>query len=105
MLTPGEVATIKAEVERLEKALKECTDSGIKKRIEAWIEGEKQKLLSGNNPNSTRRSGMSRPILTCAICGKLVPLEEAKTDENSKPVHSECYAAKRARAQRPAPSE
>jgi hypothetical protein len=31
MLSRGEVAIIKAEIERLEKALTECTDCGIKK--------------------------------------------------------------------------
>jgi hypothetical protein len=49
---------------------------------------------------------MSQPILTCAICGKLVPLEEAKTNEDGKPVHKECYTAKLAKARIPSkPSE
>jgi hypothetical protein len=52
------------------------------------------------------RSVMSQPILTCAICGKLVPLEEAKTNEDGKPVHKECYTAKLAKARIPSkPSE
>jgi hypothetical protein len=34
MLSRGEVAIIKAEIERLEKALKECTDGGIRDQIE-----------------------------------------------------------------------
>ena len=33
MLSRGEVAIIRAEIERLEKALKECTDGGIRERI------------------------------------------------------------------------
>jgi hypothetical protein len=42
MLSPGEVAIIRAEIERLEKALKESTDSGIRDRITIWIEEEKK---------------------------------------------------------------
>jgi len=44
MLSPGEIAQIKAEIERLEKFHEECTDGGIQARIEAWIEAEKEKL-------------------------------------------------------------
>jgi hypothetical protein len=47
MLSRGDVATIRAEIERLEKALKECTDGGIRNRIKAWIEEEKRKLIAG----------------------------------------------------------
>jgi len=46
MLSLGEVAQIKAEIERLERLRKECTDTGIRNRIEAWIEAEKRKLAS-----------------------------------------------------------
>jgi len=44
MLTPGEIAQISTEIERLEQLRRECADSGIRKLIEAWIEAEKQKL-------------------------------------------------------------
>jgi hypothetical protein len=44
MPSPGEIATIKAEIKRLEKARAECTDSGLQKRIQAWIEEQKEKL-------------------------------------------------------------
>ena len=44
MLSPGEIAQIKAEIERLEKARKECTDSGIRQRIDVWIAEQKKKL-------------------------------------------------------------
>ena len=47
ILSGGEVARIRAEIERLEKALQECTDSGIRDRIRAWIEEEKKKLVAG----------------------------------------------------------
>jgi hypothetical protein len=50
MLTPEEVAIINAEIDRMEKAHKDCTDSGIKRWIEAVIEKQKEKLASGNNP-------------------------------------------------------
>jgi len=33
----GEMAQIKAEIERLEKALRDCTDSGIRGVIQDWI--------------------------------------------------------------------
>jgi hypothetical protein len=44
MLSRGEVAIIRAEIERLEMALRECTDAGIQDQIKAWIEEEKKKL-------------------------------------------------------------
>jgi hypothetical protein len=44
MLSPGEIARIRTEIKRLEQALKECRDKGIRKRIMAWIEEHKQKL-------------------------------------------------------------
>lgn len=44
MLSPGEIAFIKAEIARLEKARKECRDGGIQQQIEIWIEELKKKL-------------------------------------------------------------
>lgn len=44
MLSPEEIAEIKAEIARLEELHKICSDNGIRKRIEAWIETEKKKL-------------------------------------------------------------
>jgi hypothetical protein len=38
MLPPKEIARIKADIKKLEKARDECADSGIRKQIEAWIE-------------------------------------------------------------------
>jgi hypothetical protein len=46
MLSPGEIATIKAEIERLEKARKDCRDRGIQEQIDVWIEALKKKLAS-----------------------------------------------------------
>jgi len=40
----SEIATIRAEIERLEKALKNCADGGLRKWIEAAIEEQKKKL-------------------------------------------------------------
>jgi len=48
MLSREEIANIKAEIERLEKALAECNDSGLQKQIGAWIEDQKNKLASSN---------------------------------------------------------
>jgi hypothetical protein len=44
MSHPEEITKIKVEIERLERLRKDCGDSGIRKRIEAWIEAEKKKL-------------------------------------------------------------
>ena len=50
MLKPEEVAVINAEIDRLERALKDCSDSGLRKWIEAAIVNQKGKLASGNDP-------------------------------------------------------
>ena len=55
MLSGGEVATIRANIERLEKALEECTDSGIRKQVEVWIADNKKKLCSGEIQSSPRK--------------------------------------------------
>jgi len=49
MLSPEEIAKIRAGIKWLEKARDESTDGRIRKLIEAWIE-ETQKLASGKNP-------------------------------------------------------
>jgi hypothetical protein len=48
MLSPGEIAQIKAEIERLEQLRKNCTDSGIRERIEAWIKGRETEVGRGS---------------------------------------------------------
>jgi hypothetical protein len=50
MLSPAEISMVRAEIERLEKACKDCTDSGLRKWIEGAIEKQKDKLASGNDP-------------------------------------------------------
>jgi hypothetical protein len=49
MLSREQIATIKAEIQRLEEARNLSTDSGIQKQIDVWIEQQKKKL-SGSNP-------------------------------------------------------
>ena len=49
MLPPEELRGLELEIERLEKLREECADSGIRKRIEAWIEEQKKKLESGRS--------------------------------------------------------
>lgn len=49
MLSPIARAQIKAEVERLELAYENCTDQGIRKVIEGWIQEQKERLLSEEN--------------------------------------------------------
>jgi len=33
----------------------------------------------------------SNPPITCAICGKPIPLEDSNVTEDGKAVHGECY--------------
>ena len=44
MLSPEEIAKIKATIEKLEKFRDNCADTGIRKLIEEWIEDQKKKL-------------------------------------------------------------
>jgi hypothetical protein len=46
MLSPGEIATLRNEIKRLEKAGENWNDGGIRKRIEGWIKEQKQKVES-----------------------------------------------------------
>jgi hypothetical protein len=46
MLSPREIARIRDEIKRPEEARENCNDGGIRKRIEAWIKEQKQKLES-----------------------------------------------------------
>jgi hypothetical protein len=45
MLSSGEIAKIKADIARLEKARTECADGGIRRLIEAWIEELKNRSI------------------------------------------------------------
>jgi|HubBroStandDraft_1064217.scaffolds.fasta_scaffold2701890_2 hypothetical protein len=49
MLQPIEVALINSEIEKLKHAREHCTDSGVRKLIDRWIEEQKMKLESGND--------------------------------------------------------
>jgi hypothetical protein len=44
-------------------------------------------------------------LLSCAICGKPVPLETAKFDENGSTVHEKCYVLKLTREARAEPKD
>jgi hypothetical protein len=44
MISPADEERIKAEIEKLEKALRECSDVATKGQIINWIEKEKRKL-------------------------------------------------------------
>ena len=46
MLSPEQIAKLKAEIERMEIASQSCGDSGIKERIEELIKELKGKLAS-----------------------------------------------------------
>ena len=45
-MPPIKPEDIKAEIERLEKALRDCSDSGIRRVIEEWIADAKRRLAS-----------------------------------------------------------
>lgn len=53
MISRTDVAVIRAEIERLQKAHRECMDSGVQKQIDAWIEEQKQKLVAGDSSEGT----------------------------------------------------
>jgi hypothetical protein len=57
MSSPGEMAQIKAEIERLEKALRDCTDSGIRGVIKDWIVDAQKRLASGKESTTTQFAG------------------------------------------------
>ncbi len=46
MFSPSKLEKIKAEIERLEAALRDCNDSGLREIIENWIMEKKKKLSS-----------------------------------------------------------
>jgi hypothetical protein len=47
----GDAAVIRAEIESLEKAREDCSDSGIQRQIDVWIEERKK-----NRSRETLRS-------------------------------------------------
>jgi hypothetical protein len=53
MLSPADIARIKADIAVLEKALENCVDTGLRRQIEAWLAGQKMKLAE---ESSERRS-------------------------------------------------
>ena len=52
MIPRNEVAVIRSEIQRLEKARNDCTDSGLQQRIDVWIEEHKQKLVAEEGPRA-----------------------------------------------------
>jgi hypothetical protein len=78
MVSRGERAISKAEIERLQKAQKECTDGGIRKQIDDWIAEQKQKLPSSNQP-------------PCPVCFNPCRLEECVTNPRGRAIHKGCY--------------
>jgi hypothetical protein len=50
-LSPEQIATIEAEIQRLKEDHNFCTDQGLQKVIAAWIEELKKKLASDNGPD------------------------------------------------------
>jgi len=52
VLSPEDVAEIRAKIERLEEARKRVNDSGILKQIDLWIADEKKKLADNVSRNA-----------------------------------------------------
>lgn len=48
-----------------------------------YLQNESSQTNSKDNPSS----------VLCQICGKSIPIATAKTDEDGKAIHEECYAA------------
>jgi len=82
MLSPGDRAIVKAEIERLQKAQRDCTDSGIREKIDVWIEEQKRKLASGDYSQ-------------CPLCGKACPPAEGVMNSEGRLLHKACYRASR----------
>jgi hypothetical protein len=55
MLSPGDIAFLKSEIARLEKARMECSDNGLRKQIEVWIDANKKKLHAGEIQSSQQK--------------------------------------------------
>jgi hypothetical protein len=81
-LRQEEIATIRAEIERLQKAQKECADGGIRKQIDEWIAEHKQKPVSSDD-------------LLCLICGKPYPPDECVKNAQGRTMHKNCQRASR----------
>jgi hypothetical protein len=52
VLSPSARGLIKAEIDRLEEARKQCNDTRIQKVIEGWIEEQKKQLAEGTAKDS-----------------------------------------------------
>ena len=50
MLSPQQIATITAEIEMLKHAREHCSDFGIQRLVDGWIECHRRMLESGKNP-------------------------------------------------------
>jgi len=57
MISRTDVGVIKADIERLERARDECTDSGLQRRIDGWIEEQKRRLVSEGGSKGTDSQG------------------------------------------------
>jgi hypothetical protein len=52
MLSPKDIARIKADLAMLEKARDNCADTGLRKVIDAWIEDAKETLVGEANKDA-----------------------------------------------------
>jgi hypothetical protein len=59
----------------------------VVREINAVLELKIRRLNRGGPQLGLDSSGLPR----CLLCGKPVPLDTSKTDENGKDVHEECY--------------
>jgi hypothetical protein len=60
MLSPQQIATINAEIDKLEYARKHCSDFGILKLIDGWLKGERMKLESGDDAKHQAPNNQAR---------------------------------------------
>lgn len=59
----------------------------VVREIDAALELKIQRLKQSGPQLGLDASGLPR----CLLCGKPVPLDTSKTDENGKAIHEECY--------------
>jgi hypothetical protein len=52
-------------------------------------------MVASRRIRTERRSLTFDVVDRCAICGKPITLEQAKVTDDGRPVHSQCYAAKK----------
>jgi hypothetical protein len=78
MIARSDVAVVRAEIQRLQKARDECTDSGVQKRIDVWIEEQKRKLVG-------EEFNVAEPAILVRLENESNPTEARSSVANADP--------------------